>query len=299
MRLTEKKLQQLIRESIFKRIFGKKEKTKSDIPDEIASDFGGGEEKDIVDDFEIEDDSKNMLDKEISRRQAIKAGAGIAAASLVLPQFIGDSTPTDSNILPPGEFRALCRKMLGEFYDLFELNFEHNVASYDDPDFEMRIEPTDEYYGRDEPWTVITYGRTNNRNLDNQTIQGTEFFDSYESAEHYVRETLTKLNFNIADAKKASILRQHAKKTNDLGKYEDQFNFSSEYGGCLVMSYGDKVRYIYKKTEVFKMDTQIKIRGEWKIVERTTGKTTWERNSNMESVINNTLELYKKYNLGN
>ena len=50
MKITQQKLQQLIRESIFKRMFGKKEKTKADIPDEIASDFGDGKVVDQVED---------------------------------------------------------------------------------------------------------------------------------------------------------------------------------------------------------------------------------------------------------
>ena len=80
MKITERKLQQLIRESIFKRIFGKKEKevvkTKEELPPEIASDFGGGE---IVDDFIIDDESGEGF--ETNRRSFIKGTAAIAGAA--------------------------------------------------------------------------------------------------------------------------------------------------------------------------------------------------------------------------
>ena len=80
MKLTEQRLQQLIRESIFKRIFGKKEKvvkTKEALPEtippEIASDFGGGE---IGDDFIIDDEKDDSSG--ISRRDFIKGAVGVA-----------------------------------------------------------------------------------------------------------------------------------------------------------------------------------------------------------------------------
>ena len=92
MKITQQKLQQLIRESIFKRMFGKKEKTKAGIPDEIASDFGGGKE-DIVDDFNAEqDDSDDNEGFNIKRRELAKAAvAGSAAVAGLKASGVGSS----------------------------------------------------------------------------------------------------------------------------------------------------------------------------------------------------------------
>mgnify|MGYP001364570329 CR=1 FL=1 len=303
MKITQQKLQQLIRESIFKRIrmFGKKEETKADIPDEIASDFGDGEEKDIVDDFEIEDENdESLTPMEISRRQALQYAAALAAGGLALSN-LDLGSPGNSNVLPKEEFRALARSMLGEFYDLFELDFENNVAFYADPEFEIRLEPRDEYHGADDmdeiDWMIISYGNIYADDHKSQYLHNARFFDSYQNAEDYIRETLISLDYEINNAKDENTLRQNARKELGLGQYEKEFVFSREYDGCLIMNYGSKVRHVYRHRARFEMQTQIKQNGMWETVEHIPHRMTAMGQSAMEEAINNTLDVYQEYNL--
>jgi hypothetical protein len=194
MKITNQRLQQLIRESIFKRIFGKKEKTRANIPDEIASDFGGGKETEIVDDFEIEDDSdKSILNKKIKRREALKYAAGLAAGGLALSQ---------SNIrgITSGEFDSMCRVMFGEYYDFFVINVENQTAIWEDKDFKIDFRETDEYHGAGET-DVPDWMLTLSHKIEEvpgfplyQEMLNPDFLVPYENAKPEIEYYLRKLS---------------------------------------------------------------------------------------------------------
>ena len=79
MKITQRKLRNLIRESFFKNLFKKKTREKTEVPEDIADDFGGGSKIDLSDDFERNPESKSGM----SRRDLFKvAGAGLAAGAV-------------------------------------------------------------------------------------------------------------------------------------------------------------------------------------------------------------------------
>ena len=288
MKITEQKLQQLIRESIFKRIFGKKEKTKTDIPDEIASDFGGGSE-DVVDDFNSEDNSDESLTPiEISRRKAIKIGAGLAAGGLALSNLdLGSSE--SSNDLPNEEFRVLAKSMLGEFYDLFNIDFKNHSASYKENEFEVTFRPNhpNDIKEADDlgeiQWTITVYGIANEDGIQHHYELGMRSFESYQSAEDWIMKNLISVGYDIKNGKKASVLRENAKKPLGLGRFESLFSFSSEYGGCLIFEPIAGCRHVYRyRMTRFEMESQIKQNGQYITVSQTPHRMTAQGNSEME-----------------
>lgn len=78
MKITKRQLRSLIKESFFKDLFKTKYKEKTGVPEEIASDFGGGSGIELSDDFELNPES----DSGLSRRDFLKSTAsGLIAIS--------------------------------------------------------------------------------------------------------------------------------------------------------------------------------------------------------------------------
>ena len=79
MKLNRRQLKRLIRESFFKDLFKKKTREKTEVPEDIADDFGGGSEIELSDEFEQNPGGKI----EISRRNLIKGAIAIGSIAAI------------------------------------------------------------------------------------------------------------------------------------------------------------------------------------------------------------------------